>query len=594
MVSMRLFGLCAAFVVLSGCILDRNVGTGGSGGGGGTGNEGGGGSGNQGGGGSGGECGDGILQAGEACDGAIPNGVTCETEGFVGGSLSCTPLCGLDTQGCFSCGDNVKNGTDVCDGTDLAGEDCTTQVTGSPGGALACKPNCTGYDTSMCQPPATCNNGMQDPNEDCEGANLYGEDCVSQNFDGGTLACNANCTFDTSGCFTCGDTVKNTGEDCDGADLGGATCQSLGFAAGMLSCAGDCTYNTQSCSNCGNGTIQAPEVCDGANLNGQTCATQGFAGGTLTCNAACSGFVTAACNDCGDGVLDAGEACDDGNAASNDGCSGTCQIEQPAGCTVTGFTLVQLGAAPVVLSGDNTNDLGGSVGIACAQGGGGDGNQVIFAVKPAATGFLTLSVPRATTTFDSVLAVRTTCGDAGPSSQACADSYELPNTALDGGEVISFRATANTVYYVVVAGYDAAESGTFQLVVDLSAGTCADPVPIPLHEGTPMALGGTTAGAGDDGTGSCNAVNPPDVVYAVTRDVAGNVAAGLTGAWDKALYTRTNCTMSNTQTACSDAGGMGAESLAAQAVDSVNPLFFWVDGHNNASHNGPYVLTLTP
>src|SRR6187549_3107484 len=33
---------------------------------------------------------------------------------------------------------------------------------------------------------------------------------------------------------------------------------------------------------------------------------------------------------CGDGVVDEGEVCDDGNTAEDDGCSPTCQREEPA------------------------------------------------------------------------------------------------------------------------------------------------------------------------------------------------------------------------------------------------------------------------
>ncbi len=36
--------------------------------------------------------------------------------------------------------------------------------------------------------------------------------------------------------------------------------------------------------------------------------------------------------ECGDGIVDTREACDDGNTAGGDGCSATCQIENPAVC----------------------------------------------------------------------------------------------------------------------------------------------------------------------------------------------------------------------------------------------------------------------
>jgi hypothetical protein len=47
---------------------------------------------------------------------------------------------------------------------------------------------------------------------------------------------------------TCGNGVKDPGEDCDGADLGGATCESLGFTGGTLACSPACTYDTSGCT----------------------------------------------------------------------------------------------------------------------------------------------------------------------------------------------------------------------------------------------------------------------------------------------------------------------------------------------------------
>ena len=46
-----------------------------------------------------------------------------------------------------------------------------------------------------------CGNGLLDPGELCDATNLDGEDCVSQGFAGGTLGCLVDCSdFDTSGC----------------------------------------------------------------------------------------------------------------------------------------------------------------------------------------------------------------------------------------------------------------------------------------------------------------------------------------------------------------------------------------------------------
>lgn len=62
------------------------------------------------------------------------------------------------------------------------------------GGLPACQAK-----LAACQ-AATCDNGIAEFGEACDGENLQGETCQSQGFQFGTLACSASCTFDTSGC----------------------------------------------------------------------------------------------------------------------------------------------------------------------------------------------------------------------------------------------------------------------------------------------------------------------------------------------------------------------------------------------------------
>jgi len=51
----------------------------------------------------------------------------------------------------------------------------------------------------------------------------------------------------------CGNSVIDSGEECDGSNLGGATCVSIGFGGGSLSCNANCTYNTSQCISTGGG-----------------------------------------------------------------------------------------------------------------------------------------------------------------------------------------------------------------------------------------------------------------------------------------------------------------------------------------------------
>jgi hypothetical protein len=206
-------------------------------------------------------------------------------------------------------------GTEECDGSNLGGETCVTQ--GFVGGSLGCQADCT-FDTSLCTGVPVCGDNTAEGVEVCDGTDLAGEDCVSQGFTGGTLACTANCTFDTSGCTggpVCGDNIAEGTEVCDGTDLAGENCVSQGFTGGTLACTDNCTFDTSGCTSgpvCGDGVAEAPEDCDGTDLADEDCVSQGFTGGTLACTANCT-FDTSGCTSgpvCGDNVAEAPEVCD--------------------------------------------------------------------------------------------------------------------------------------------------------------------------------------------------------------------------------------------------------------------------------------------
>ncbi|MEM9455720.1 MAG: proprotein convertase P-domain-containing protein [Myxococcota bacterium] len=199
------------------------------------------------------------------------------------------PTTDPDTTG-GECGNGMVEGDEDCDGDDLAGSDCTTE--GFEGGTLACGDDCT-FDTSMCEgAPRTCGNGQLDEGEDCDGDELDGQDCESlgKGFDGGDLACGDDCTFDTSMCtmVSCGNDMIEGMEVCDGMELAGQDCAMQGFDGGMLACAKDCTsLDTSGCFSCGNDMAEGPEACDGMDLAGEDCTTQGFMFGTLACDDMC-------------------------------------------------------------------------------------------------------------------------------------------------------------------------------------------------------------------------------------------------------------------------------------------------------------------
>ncbi|MCJ7816784.1 MAG: hypothetical protein MUP55_02900, partial [Candidatus Aenigmarchaeota archaeon] len=85
------------------------------------------------------------------------------------GDLSCNgaetcSTCPEDCGACQTCGNNLREGSEVCDGSDLAGQTCISR--GFTGGTLACLSSCSGFDTSGCTNP-TCGNTICDPGETC-------------------------------------------------------------------------------------------------------------------------------------------------------------------------------------------------------------------------------------------------------------------------------------------------------------------------------------------------------------------------------------------------------------------------------------------
>lgn len=220
-------------------------------------------------------CGNGAIEGDELCDMDQTGSETCVSQGFAnGGTLGCSNTCdAYDTTQCIpdTCGNSAVDTTEDCDGALLDGNDCTTVGGGFTGGTLACAANCT-FDTSSCEGGATCGDSTVDTGEDCDTANLDGEDCTTVgNYIGGTLACTGTCTFDTSACtppLNCGNGALDTGEDCDDTLLDGNDCTTIGggFTGGTLACAGDCTFDTAGCIGASSLIAAARATADGTGL----------------------------------------------------------------------------------------------------------------------------------------------------------------------------------------------------------------------------------------------------------------------------------------------------------------------------------------
>ncbi|MEO1171029.1 MAG: hypothetical protein AAFX94_03110 [Myxococcota bacterium] len=214
-------------------------------------------------------CGDGVLDAGEVCEGFELRGANCVSEGFDSGVLSCSAQCTLDTSGCGRCGDGVIDAGEVCEPGMLQGETCATQLGAGFVGDVTCDPTCTGFSSTACRLDfaagalEACNprgsTPCSDENQDCV---AFGE----QSF------CAETCVLDTKICGTgrfCYD-LDGQGICLDDPDLGEVCSAETGCAGdavctptfdgqGQVStCANLCSFQNlgQQADNC-----EASELC---------------------------------------------------------------------------------------------------------------------------------------------------------------------------------------------------------------------------------------------------------------------------------------------------------------------------------------------
>lgn len=305
-------------------------------------------------------CGDGVMEAGETCDGADLGGVTCETLGFDSGALTCVDDCsGFDTSDCSegtsACGDGVLDEGELCDGEEFGGVTCET--VGYFGGTLGCQEDCMAYDLDACQTDSPCGNGVIDDAEVCDGTLLTGQSCASLGYLSGALTCADDCTaFDETECWNvpppveevCGDGEITGYEACDGSELGTnpdgspLTCvnffgQNLG--TGTLSCTDSCALDAAACGG---------DVCEAFGFYDNTdCDRCDLWGGTADADCTLCSAADGICRDvyegslglwtcqslgtpdpdcaCGNGTIEGSEFCD-GEAFAPDWASQDCSL----------------------------------------------------------------------------------------------------------------------------------------------------------------------------------------------------------------------------------------------------------------------------
>ncbi|MGB5375694.1 MAG: leucine-rich repeat domain-containing protein [Polyangiales bacterium] len=285
-------------------------------------------------------CGNGLLEAGEACDdGNNMNGDGCTAACEIEDGNPCTthaacasgvcdmneapPLC----EPAGSCGNGVLDGSESCDdGNLMTGDGCSNICLLEDGEPCADNAQCESticdtVDSNTCEPVNTCGNGAVEVGEGCDDGNAVAGD-----------GCGPECLFEL-GAGPCTDNGQCESTICDA--LGGNTCEPV--------------------NTCGNGTIETAEMCDDGNTApGDSCdpqcllelgagpCTDGNQCGSGVCNKLAAIPVCAVPLGCGNGVLNDDEACDDGNLLRGDGCGESCSLENGwrggGGCAVSSGT----------------------------------------------------------------------------------------------------------------------------------------------------------------------------------------------------------------------------------------------------------------
>lgn len=286
-------------------------------------------------------CGNGTVEAPEACD----DGNTIPGDG-------CSGVCAIEPgytcptagQPCIytvvtTCGNSLIEGNEACDdGNKFDSDGCSSGCQVEP------NYSCT-TPGQLCTPVVTvvCGDGTVGFGEQCDDGNALPNE-----------GCSATCTIELG--FTCptpgapcvkleycGDGILQStkNEACDDGDaVPGDGCSGVcklepGYA---------CPAQGQPCTKiwvCGNGKVDPGEACDDSNTDaldgcsadcslvegGWTCPNNNGTGGPCT---------PALANTCGNGVIAGGEQCDDGNPNSNDGCSSACVVEAGYTCPTPG------------------------------------------------------------------------------------------------------------------------------------------------------------------------------------------------------------------------------------------------------------------
>jgi len=254
-------------------------------------------------------CNNNILESGEQCEAGGVYGISCTNFGYSGGNVSCSSCrfsmsscyfttSNNQTSGGYVCGNNVKEGSEQCDGiSGLSTASCKTLGNYS-GGNVSCTKDCK-YNLSQCiSNISSCTNGKKDITEadidcggDCTPCGLNktcfdNSDCASKkcdsNFKCVADSCN-NTIFDNSS-----ETDVDCGKDCKPCALD-KNCLTNSDCVSNLCTDGKCSVDA--CSN-GEKDIDESDIDCGGNCTlcdiGKNCNANSDCGSDNCADSVCA------------------------------------------------------------------------------------------------------------------------------------------------------------------------------------------------------------------------------------------------------------------------------------------------------------------
>ncbi len=171
-------------------------------------------------------CGNGILDNGEVCDGTLfaESKATCSEwdDKYISGRVFCNKKCSLDFGLCVekpACGNGILDAGEACDGDLFSGGKtaCNAWNNKYLSGEITC--NQCAVDYSQCVEYPSCGNGILDNNEACDGKLFSGGKKLCRDWDDKYISGEVTCFYCTVDYSECEVSSKASEDGCSASPL---------------------------------------------------------------------------------------------------------------------------------------------------------------------------------------------------------------------------------------------------------------------------------------------------------------------------------------------------------------------------------------